>query len=475
MHPPSAQPSYSNALRGEVRALWALAWPILVGQLANIGMSVAAVAMSGHVSAQDLAGVSLGVSLWNIVIITLMGLLMSVNPTVAHHVGAQQWEQVPRVVRQALWKSLLLGLIATAVLQSTQLIFAWMTLEAHTRAVAQDFVWITSFGLAAFAAYRVLYGYSASINQTKPMMVVALLALALNVTVSWVLVFGHWGFTAMGGLGCAWATLLSVWFNLLGMVWWISRSTAHRGTFPFTHFEWPQRAVQRALFRLGLPIGLTFFAETSAFALIALLVARFGSAQVAAHQIALNFASLLFMVPMSLSVAVLTRVGQSLGAGDARGARYRAWVGLGTAMVFATGSALFTGVFGAQIAQFYTEDASVLAVAVPLLFFAAIFQFSDSAQVLLSGAIRGYKVTRAPMLLHLTAFWLVSLPLGFVLGVAPDWAPWRPAQALQATGFWIALVVALTIAALGLLIMLKVIADQRCADSDTAERAQSGA
>jgi hypothetical protein len=138
------------------------------------------------------------------------------------------------------------------------------------------------------------------------------------------------------------------------MLLWISRSAAHRATFPFTHFEWPHRPMQVALFRLGLPIGLTFFAETSAFALIALLVARFGSAQVAAHQIALNFASLLFMVPMSLSVAVLTRVGQSLGAGDAHGARYRAWVGLGTAMVFATASALFTGVFGTEIAQFYT-------------------------------------------------------------------------------------------------------------------------
>ena len=468
MHPPLATPALPPSqpvLRDEVRALWALAWPILVGQLANIGMSVAAVAMSGHVSAQDLAGVSLGVSLWNIVIITLIGLLMSVNPTVAHHVGAQQLGQVPHVVRQALWKSLLLGLVATAVLQSTQLIFAWMTLEAHTRFVAQDFVLITSFGLPAFAAYRVLYGYSASINQTKPMMVVALLALALNVLLSWVLVFGHWGFAPMGGLGCAWATLVSVWFNLLGMLLWVSRSAAHRATYPFTHFEWPQRPMQVALFRLGLPIGLTFFAETSAFALIALLVARFGSAQVAAHQIALNFASLLFMVPMSLSVAVLTRVGQSLGAGDAQGARYRAWVGLGTAMVFATASALFTGVFGTEIAQFYTEDAAVLAVAIPLLFFAAVFQFSDSAQVVLSGAIRGYKVTRAPMLLHLTAFWLLSLPLGYVLGVAPDWAPWRPAVAMQATGFWIALVVALMVAALGLLVMLKVIADQRCADA----------
>ena len=459
----SAPSTRWQAARTELRALWHLSWPILVGQLANVGMSVVDVAMAGHVSAQDLAGISLGVSVWNIVIITLMGVLMSVNPTVAHHVGAQELHAIPRVVRQALWKGLLLGVLAGAILQSSALIFDAMDLEPYTREVARGFVQICSFGLPAFACYRVLYGYSASINQTKPMMVVALAALLLNVLINWLLVFGHGGFAPQGGLGCAWSTLLCVWFNLGGLLLWIRLSPAHRATYPLARFEWPHWATVRTLLYLGLPIGMTYFAETSAFALIALLVARFGSTQIAAHQIALNFASLVFMVPLSLSVGVLTRVGQSLGAGDPMAARYRAWTGLGAGLSFAVVSALCIGLFDRQIAQFYTQDPQVIAAAVPLLFLAAVFQLSDAAQVVLSGAIRGYKVTRPPMALHLTAFWGFSLPLGYVLGIAPDWAPWRPEQPMQATGFWLALVLGLTIAGMGLTWMLRVIAQQHCA------------
>ena len=459
----SAPSTRWQAARTELRALWHLSWPILVGQLANVGMSVVDVAMAGHVSAQDLAGISLGVSVWNIVIITLMGVLMSVNPTVAHHVGAQELHAIPRVVRQALWKGLLLGVLAGAILQSSALIFDAMDLEPYTREVARGFVQICSFGLPAFACYRVLYGYSASINQTKPMMVVALAALLLNVLINWLLVFGHGGFAPQGGLGCAWSTLLCVWFNLGGLLLWIRLSPAHRATYPLARFEWPHWATVRTLLYLGLPIGMTYFAETSAFALIALLVARFGSTQIAAHQIALNFASLVFMVPLSLSVGVLTRVGQSLGAGDPIAARYRAWTGLGAGLSFAVVSALCIGLFDRQIAQFYTQDPQVIAAAVPLLFLAAVFQLSDAAQVVLSGAIRGYKVTRPPMALHLTAFWGFSLPLGYVLGIAPDWAPWRPEQPMQATGFWLALVLGLTIAGMGLTWMLRVIAQQHCA------------
>ena len=196
----------SSALLREARALWLLAWPILVGQLATIGMSVTDVTMAGHASAQDLAGVSLGVSIWNMVILTLMGLLLSISPLVAHHVGANEHAHVPQLVRQALWKALLTGLAACLIANLASGIFASMDLEPRVRTVATQFVQVVSAALPAFAAYRVLYGYSTSINQTKPMMVVALLACALNLLLNWLLVFGHWGLPALGGVGCAWST-----------------------------------------------------------------------------------------------------------------------------------------------------------------------------------------------------------------------------------------------------------------------------
>jgi MATE family multidrug resistance protein len=364
-------------------------------------MAVVDVAMAGHASANDLAGVSLGVSIWNMVIITIMGIMMSVSPLVAHYVGARDFHRVPHLVRQGLWKALGVGVIAFVLSNLAAQVFDFMSLDTVVRDLASDFVFITSFALPAFACYRVLYGYCTSINQTKPIMVIALGALALNAFINWLLVFGNWGFPRMGGLGCAWATLLCVWFNLLGLLWWMR------------------------------------------------------SSQVAAHQIALNFTSLVFMVPLSLGVALLTRVGQSLGAGDPVVARFRAWVGVGAALCFAVVSAAGMAVFNQQIANAYTTDAAVAAVAAHLLFLAAIFQLSDATQVVTSCAIRGYKVTRSPMVVHLTAFWVFSLPLGYALGIAPDWLPWRPAQPLAAQGFWIALVVGLTVAALGLVVLLR--------------------
>jgi MATE family multidrug resistance protein len=329
------------------------------------------------------------------------------------------------------------------------------------RTVAKDFVLVASFGLPAFTCYRVLYGYSTSINQTKPMMVIALIALVLNALINWLLVFGNAGFPKLGGVGCAWSTMVCVWFHLIALLWWMRVAPSYRPTWPFAHFEGPQWPMLRSLLKLGIPIGITYFAETSAFSLIALLIARFGSAQLGAHAIALNFTSLTFMVPLSLGLALLTRVGQSLGANDPVAARFRAWVGVVLTLAFAVVSASGMLLFRHAIAAAYTSDAVVAALAAQLLVFAALFQLSDCSQVVTSCAIRGYKVTRAPMVLHLAAFWGFSLPLGCLLGLAPQWLPFAPAQPMAAQGFWIALIVGLTVAAGGLLLMLRSVARKR--------------
>ncbi len=444
----------SPAVRTETAALWQLAWPILIGQLATMGMGVVDVAMAGHASAQDLAGVSIGVAIWHMVIITLMGILMAVNPIVSQYVGAREFGQIPGVVRQALWKGLGLGLLAMLVANGAAQLFDHMQIEPKVRDVASQFVLVISFALPAFCCYRVLYGYSASMGETKPMMLIALLALALNVVINYALVFGNWGFPQLGGVGCAWATLLCVWFDLIAIVWWIRRSPAYRKAQPLAQYEPANWSQIRGLLRIGLPIGVTYFAESSAFSLIALLVAGFGTTQVAAHQIALNFSALVFMVPMSLGIALLTRVGQALGAQDAQAARFRAWHGVGLAFAVAIVSAVGIALFNEQIASAYTNDKSVAALAAHLLVFAALFQLPDAVQVSTSCAIRAYKVTRSPMLIHMTAFWGICLPLGCVLGLAPAWLPWRPVEAMAAQGFWIALVVGLSIAAVGLVWLL---------------------
>lgn len=447
-------------VRREVSALWQLAWPILIGQLATVGMNVADVAMAGHASALDLAGVALGVSVWHIAIVTLMGLFMAVNAVVAQHVGAREPGRIGHVVRQALWQALGVGVLAIVAANAAALVFAHLNVEPSVRALAKDFVWVIGFALPAFCGYRVLYGYSASLDQTRPMMVIALLALALNIVVNWLLVFGKLGFPRLGGLGCAWATLACVWFELVAIVWWIRRAPAYRDSTPFTHYEPPRWDTLRSLFALGIPMGITYFAETSAFSLIALLVAVFGSTQVAAHQIALNFCSLLFMLPLSLGIASLTRVGQALGAQQPAEARSRAWIGVALAIATGLAAAIVMVTLNHAIAGFYTSDLAVAALAAQLLLISALFQISDVTQVSAACAVRAYKVTRLPMVIHLFSFWGLALPLGCVLGLAPEWFPWRPAQPMGARGFWIGLVVGLSFAAIALVIFLDRLANR---------------
>ncbi|KAB8041329.1 MATE family efflux transporter [Janthinobacterium aquaticum] len=441
-------PSFTlPAVRAEVSSLWKLAWPILIGQLATVGMGAADVAMTGHTNPEELAAVSLGAAIWSIVLVTVSGIMMSVNTLVAHEIGAARHDRVPHIVRQSLWKALLIGLVACVLTNIAALVFDHLMLEPAVAAKAKLFVHIISAALPAFTTYRALYGYSTSINQTKPVMVIALAALALNIFINYLLIYGHWGMPRLGGIGCAVATTCCVWMMLAAMVLWIRRAPAYRATFPFGQWEAPQWASIAPMLRLGLPIGVTYFAEVSAFGVISLLVARFGVVQVSAHQIALNFSSVVFMVPLTFGIALVTRVGHAVGEADLHRARFISWVGVAMSLAAAVASAIFITLFRHQIAAGYTSDPQVQALCAQLLLFAALFQLSDATQVATSSAIRGYKVTRQPMLIQLLAFWGFSLPIGYVLGLAPQGFAWSPPAPMGAAGFWIGLVTGLTVAA----------------------------
>ena len=433
-------------IRTEAAALWQIAWPVLIGQLATVGMGVSDVAMTGHLSAQELAAVSLGASLWSIVLVTVMGTMMAINAVIAHEVGANNLTKIPHTMRQALWMGLGVGLIACLILNAATLIFDHLHIDDIVNQKASQFVHVISLGLPAFGMYRALYGYTTSLNETKPVMMIALGGLGFNIVINWIFIYGHLGMPQLGATGCAVATGMGLWLMLAAMLLWVRRAGVYRATYPFTHLERPVWSEIRSMLKLGLPIGITYFAEVSAFGAVGLLVARFGVIQVSANQIALNFSSLVFMVPLSIGIALTTRVGQALGEGDAQRARFISWIGVGIGLIFAIVSATFITIFRDQIAAAYTTDTDVQKLTAILLLFAAIFQLSDAAQVTTSCAIRGYKVTRMPMLIHLMAFYGFALPIGCVLGLAPAWMPWHPATPMAAHGFWIGLVLGLTVA-----------------------------
>jgi MATE family multidrug resistance protein len=448
----------------DTRATWHLAWPIAVGQLATTGTAFIDTVMAGHVSAGDLAAVSVGSSIWITLTLTMMGYLLATSPMVAHKVGANDAASIPAIVQQALAQAFILTIIAFVLAYLISPVFPLLGLEPIVAEKAAEFLKAVCWGLPAFAFYRVLYGYSAALKQTKPMMVISVFCFFLNIPANWILIYGHFGFPAMGGVGCGWATAFCVWVNLVFLTAWILFHKLYQDTHPFRTWQGWNSTVQKQLFKLGLPIGIMFFVEVSAFSLIALLIARLGATTVAAHQIALNFSSLSFMIPMAVGTALTVRVGHAVGANNFDEARAIGQNGmrLGLCIAVLTGCLM---IFGSHIiAGWYTRDAEVVLLAGHLIILAGIFQFSDITQVVCAGILRGYKVTRLPMIIHMTAFWVFGIPLGYLLtfGVGNF-------QGIGVRGYWIALIIALTITAYALYILFRRVSNDQVARQRLAE------
>lgn len=445
----------STPFTRESRALLQLAAPIILSQIAQVLMGLVDTVMSGHAGAAEQAVVGLGVALWIPVFIGLMSVVQAVSPIIAHHFGAGDREAVARDAREGIWLALGAGIVPLLLVPWAPDLLVFAGIEPASAARAGVFLWGIGLGLPAALVYRSLAFYSASINQTRPIMVLAFVGLGVNAVLNWVLMFGHLGFPAMGGAGCGWATGIGMWVSLIALAAWTARAPAYRPYYVWRSWTLPTWSAQKQLLRLGLPMGGAGLAEVAAFSSVAVLVGRFGDVQIAAHQIALNFSALIFMFPMGLSAAITVRVGQALGAGDARAARHIAWVGVGVGLIIASSAIAPIILLRHEAAALYSSDAAVQALAANLFLFAAFWQLFDATQVCAIGALRGYKVTVLPMVLMLVAFWAVGVPSGTWLA----YHGFVAGEPLKVYGFWVGLVIGLVLVSVGLAFGLRKVAD----------------
>ena len=462
--------SRSARTLAEIRALLALATPIIIAQLAHTSMGFVDAVMAGRVSARDLAAVALGNSLWVPVFLLMNGTLLATTAKVAQRYGAGKQEEIGPLVRQALWLALAVGLACATLLWNAEPLLRLMGVDAELSGMSMGYLRGIACGFPAVALYHVLRCCSDGIGHTRPSMFIGIGGLLLNIPLNYILIYGHFGFPAMGGVGCGWASGAVMWCMLLGMLWWVNHAPYYQASQLFKHFEWPQWTVIRRLLSIGVPIGVAIFAESSIFSVIALLIGGLGATVVAGHQIALNFSSMIFMIPYSLAMAATVRVGQSLGRGTPRDARFSAGVAMGTALAYACVSATLVLLLREQIAGIYSPDPTVIAMAATLLVYSALFQFSDAVQVTAAGALRGYQDTRATMLITLFAYWGIGLPVGYALGLS-DWL----GQPSGPSGLWQGLVVGLTCAAVLLGIRLARSARRRIRTQSASETVAASA
>lgn len=409
----------------ELRALARLAIPIVVIQVGLMFMGVVDTMMVGRVSREALAAVALGNFYYFAAAIFGMGVLLALDPVISQAVGAQDDVAVARAVQRGFVISLLLTILASAVLPTAGAVLTWLRQPAEVVPLTHTYVLGTMPGVAPFFLFVVLRQTLQAMHHTRAIVITIVIANLANVLANWMLIFGKLGAPALGVLGAAIATSISRWvmFFLLALMAW---PLLAKFVDPWRRDAFALRPLLHMI-RIGAPIGGAYFLEYATFGTIALLMGLLGTVEVAGHQIAINLASLTFMVPMGISAAATVLVGNAIGREDPAGARRAAKAALLSGAGFMSMSAIVFLTAPELLANLYTNDVGVLAIAVTLIPIAGLFQVFDGLQVVGAGVLRGAGDTHAPMIIGLLGFWMIGMPVSIYLGLHTP---------MRATGLW---------------------------------------
>ena len=432
------------AILRETPRLLAIALPLALAQLAQNSMGLVDTLMAGRLGADALAGIALGSVRAFFVTIVLASMLFAIGPMVAQATGARRPADAVRALRQGLLWSVLLTPPAMGLLWLLPAALARMGLDPAAVSLASGYLRAYAFGVLPLMAFTALRAYLEGQGRTRPLMVVAIAGVGLNVVANQAFMFGRWGFPALGLTGTGVATSLVYTAMALVAFAYVARRDAGRGVFAGP-WRW-DHTIGREILRLGWPISATVAFETGLFAVSALLMGRFGAGPLAGHQVAIQSASFTFMIPLALGVATTARVGHAAGRGDPMGARAAGVVGIAAALLFMSLTALLFALAPRTIVGFYLDpgdpgNARVVDHAVSFLRLAAVFQLFDGLQVTALGALRGLKDTRAPMLITLVSYWFVGLGAGVWLAFG---------RGLEGVGLWWGLVLGLAVASVAL-------------------------
>ena len=423
----------------ETSALLGIAWPLIINNLSVAGMQFTDAVMAGRLGAESLAAVAVGGSVWFMGFALVLGVLMAISPIASRHHGAGDEALIGRYTRQGLY----LGIFLAVPI----MLFAWLLAAPTLAAIGIDiafrdmtvgYVKMISLGAPGMFIFLALRFTTEGIGYTRPIMYTSIFALVCNVFLNWVLMYGNLGAPAMGAVGCGLASGISMWVIAIMLAAYMFSSKVYEPLNLFSRLSPMRPTALKEIIFLGVPIAITITAEAGLFNAVSILMGTLGPNITAAHQIAINFASTMFMVPLALNSAITVRVGHALGRGDLEYARFAGGFGVFFCGLFMACSATFLLLFRDVVVSIYTQDAAVKGIAISLLLMAAIFQVADGIQIGAAGALRGYKDTRIPMAINIFAYWVIAFPLAYMAAVTYKLPP---------NYIWGGFVVGLTVAA----------------------------
>lgn len=421
--------------------------PILITQLALYLMTFFDVLMTGRYATIDLAAVAIGSAIWTPIFTGFAGILTALTPIIAHEVGGRRKNKVRPHVQQGIYVSIIISLIVALFmfLFIPPLVYT-MNLEEAVRPIALQYLVGMGIGLIPLFAYSVFRAFFDALGATRVSMFIVLLSAPINIVLNYALIYGKFGLPELGGAGAGYASGMTYW-----IVFFVALFIA-KNRKPFQSYQlfqmWTRPQLKEAvhILKIGVPIGFSIFVETSIFAAITLLMSHsYSTLVVSSHQVAMNFTSLLYMIPLSISMGATIVIGQSVGAGRLQDAKQYSFLTVGYALLFSIISVAVIILFREPIAALYSDDPEIITLAASFLIFGAFFQWSDAFLAPIQGALRGYKDVNVTFITAVITFWVIGLPLGYSLATFTTLGPY---------GYWIGLIVGLNLGGLTLLIRL---------------------
>ena len=420
-----------RSIATETRALFTIAWPMIIAQLAQMGTGVVDTVMAGHYSAVDLAAIAIGYNIWLPLFLFFIGMMLGATVIIAQDFGAGRVQRIRDSLPQALWLALLLGAIAGPLCYNAEPLLNLLELEPTTHRKSLDYLQAVAYGLPATALFQALRCHTQGIGVMRPFAIASTLGFLANIPLNYMLIYGRWGAPELGAAGCGWATAISMWLSPVLIAFYMTRAQQLRDFLPPLKLVPPEPARIREITRLGLPMGLTFFMEIAVFSVIALLVATLGNTAMASHQIAFNVWDVVYMPLISIGSAMATRIGHAIGRGDRPGVNLAIFCGSSITFLVGLSSIILLLTAPGLIISAYTDDTEIHTMAVTLVKLAGLFIIIDTAQVAGSFCLRAFKDTRFPFVVSCIAYWLIALPVGYWIGIIGS------TTALEGTlGFW---------------------------------------
>ena len=426
------------AVSKEIKTTFLLAYPVMLSQLGQVGVGVADSMMVGRLGALELAASSLANSIFFVVLMFGIGISMGLTPLVSKAYGKGKSNQISRLFSNSLFINFLTSLVLFGLILLFSQNLSILNQTEEVEVLALPFLLIITASLIPLMVFQTFKQFVEGLSQTKQAMFITIAANLVNVFLNWLLIWGHWGFPELGFLGAAWATLISRVLMMVLMGTYVLTSKRYND-FKIQIFRFkPNWTLCQRILKIGIPTGFQFIFEVSAFSAAAIMMGWISVNALAGHQIALNLASISYMMATGVATAGMIRVSHYIGKEDYVGMKEVGRVVFGMVSAFMFVCALLFFAFRFYLPTLYIDDPEVISLAASLLILAGFFQISDGIQVVGLGVLRGMEDVKVPTLVTFFAYWALGLPLGYLLAFK---------FAFGESGIWIGLLIGLTITA----------------------------